>query len=131
MKEKLIENLRNEAFKKIRLERKDKQLSISLKSLLILYVTFCIVAVIFLPQSPGSLSIIFETFVYTCALAIIIFLGGVIILPFGKSTKERIDEKFKEIIEVKIKSKSEEVFKIKCSLLELEHEIEILKECRQ
>lgn len=127
MKEKLIENLRNEASHKVRLHRKTKQLMVALKSLLILYTAFCIVAWFFLPQSSELLSMLFKVSVFTVCFAIVIILVGAIILPFGKSTKEKIDEAFKELVNTRIKSKTEYLSKIKDSLTELEQELEVLK----
>ncbi|MDP3836680.1 MAG: hypothetical protein Q8Q67_01090 [bacterium] len=127
-KEKLIENLRDEASQKVRLHRKTKQLMVTLKSLLILYTTFCIVAWFFLPQSSELLSMLFKVSVFTVCLAIVIILIGAIILPFGKSTKEKIDEAFKELVSTRIKSKKDYISKIQSGLIELEQEIEILEE---
>ncbi len=126
-KEKLIENLRKETFKEAKLERKNKQFVIAMKALLVLYLTFCIVAVLVLPHQK-ILLVISEVSAWSVVLAIVILFFSKIFLPFGETSKERIDEKFQKLVNTRMKNKSEHAGKIKSELLELEQELEILKE---
>ncbi len=128
MKEKLSENLRNEVLQKIRTERKNKQQSIALKAIFLLYVVFIVLALIFLPQSLRSVHVIYGGFTITCAAALFIVILGAVILPVGKEAELNIDEGVKELVATKIKSKTENLSQIKSNVAELEQELEILTE---
>lgn len=126
MKENLIKNLQDEASKRAFNIRKTNQIIIGLKSILVLYATFCISALV--SQTPSILAVIFIASGYAFFSAIGIIIFGYVLLPLGKVSKEDIDEEFKKLVRTRIESNSEYVSRTSANLEKVEQEIKILKE---